>query len=114
VLIQFDFRGAPQPSYWLLIERKDISVCLKHPDFDVDVILTADIKRFYEIWLGRLSLMEAMRKSHISLDGSPADIRGFPTWFTMSPMAETVRASLANRKISTSAMMKSSTDRLAS
>src|SRR6266542_3817954 len=28
VLIQFDFRRAAQPSYWLLIERHDISVCL--------------------------------------------------------------------------------------
>src|SRR5262245_44329726 len=31
VVIQFDFRRAPQRSYWLLIERKDVSVCLKHP-----------------------------------------------------------------------------------
>jgi DNA-binding HxlR family transcriptional regulator len=96
VLVQFDFRRAPQRSYWLLIEAKDISVCLKHPGFDVDVILTADITRFYEVWLGRVSLTEAVRNNHISLDGAPADVRTFPKWFTWSPMADTVRAAFAN------------------
>jgi DNA-binding HxlR family transcriptional regulator len=38
LLIQFDFRGTPQRSYWLLIDRNDVSVCLKHPGFEVDVI----------------------------------------------------------------------------
>src|SRR3954463_3878708 len=31
VVIQFDFRGTPKRSYWLLIHRSDVSVCLKHP-----------------------------------------------------------------------------------
>jgi hypothetical protein len=86
-----------QASYWLLIERKDVSVCLKHPGFDVDMILTADITKFYQVWLGQASLTEGLRKGHIGLDGAPADIRAFPTWFTWSPMAEIVRTALANR-----------------
>jgi DNA-binding HxlR family transcriptional regulator len=98
VVIQFDFRRAPQRSYWLLIDRSDVSVCLKHPGFDVDVIVTADIRTFYQVWLGRLSLVNAVRKNLIRLDGSPADIRAFPTWLTWSPMAETVRAALADRR----------------
>lgn len=97
-VIQFDFRRAPQRSYWLLIDPSDVSVCLKHPGFDVDVIVTADIMTFYQVWLGRLSLMDAVRKNHIRLEGAPADVRSFPTWFTWSPMAETVRAALADRR----------------
>jgi DNA-binding HxlR family transcriptional regulator len=96
VVIQFDFRGTPQRSYWLLIDRSDVSVCLKHPGFEVDVILSADIKMFYQIWLGRVSLMEAMRRNQIGLNGSRADIRAFHTWFTWSPMAATVNAALAD------------------
>jgi len=98
VVIQFEFRRAPQRSYWLLIERGDVSVCLKHPGFDVDVIVAADIKIFYEVWLGRLSLLDAVRKDLVRLDGAPADIRAFPSWFAGSPMAETVRASLVQRR----------------
>jgi DNA-binding HxlR family transcriptional regulator len=105
LVIQFDFRRAPQRSYWLLIEPIDVSVCLKHPGFEVDVIVASDIMVFYRVWLGHLSLQEAIRRSHVRLDGAPADIRAFPTWFSWSPMAETVRvaqrrtAGLANSPV---------------
>ena len=36
-VIQFDFRGERSGSYWLVLERTDVSVCLQHPKFDVDV-----------------------------------------------------------------------------
>jgi DNA-binding HxlR family transcriptional regulator len=96
-LIQFDFRGGPRQSYWLLIEPDDVSVCLKNPGFEIDVIVTADILAFYRVWLGRSTLSEAMRRNHIRLDGTPADVRAFPRWFAWSPMAETVRAALTQR-----------------
>jgi DNA-binding HxlR family transcriptional regulator len=98
VVIRFDFRRAPQRSYWLLIEPTDVSVCLKEPDFDVDVIVTADIVTFYQVWLGRTSFLDAVRNNLIRLDGTPADVRAFPTWFTWSPMAETVRAAGSDRR----------------
>jgi hypothetical protein len=120
-VIQFDFRRAPQRSYWLLIDPADVSVCLKHPGFDVDVIATADIMMFYQVWLGRLSLVEAIRKGRVRLDGAPADIRAFPTWFNWSPMAKTVRAAMAHRRTashraisSNIPSMKSSATRIAS
>jgi DNA-binding HxlR family transcriptional regulator len=98
VVIQFDFSRTSQRSYWLLIDPDDVSVCLKHPGFDVDVVVTADIVMFYQVWLGRLSLIEAIRKHYVQLDGAPADIRAFPTWFTWSPMAKTVRGAMADRR----------------
>jgi len=98
IVVQFDFRRTPQRSYWLVIEPHDVSVCLKQPGFDVDVIVTADIMTFYQVWLGRLSLAEAVRKNAVQLDGAPADIRAFPSWFAWSPMAETVRAATSDRQ----------------
>jgi DNA-binding HxlR family transcriptional regulator len=98
VVIQFDFRGGPKRSYWLLIEPGDVSVCLKKPGFDIDVLVTADIMAFYRVWLGRSTLAEGLRRNQVRLDGAPADIRAFPRWFAWSPMAGTVRAALANRR----------------
>jgi hypothetical protein len=49
------------------------------------------------IILGRVPLVEAIRKGHVRLDGVPADVRGFGHWFTWSPMADTVRVALADR-----------------
>jgi DNA-binding HxlR family transcriptional regulator len=100
VVIQFDFRRAPQQSYWLLIEPNDVSVCLKDPGFDVDVVVTSDIMTFYQVWLGRLSVVNALRQKLVHLDGAPTDIRAFPTWFTWSPMADSVRAAVAGRRTS--------------
>jgi DNA-binding HxlR family transcriptional regulator len=98
VVIQFDFRGGPKRSYWLLIQPTDVSVCLKHPGFDIDLIVTADIMAFYRVWLGRSPLSEALRRKLVTLDGTPADIRAFPHWFTWSPMADTVRAATSGRR----------------
>jgi DNA-binding HxlR family transcriptional regulator len=97
VLIEFHFRRIQKQYYWLLIEPTDISVCLKHPGFDIDLTVTADILAFYRVWLGHASLSDALRRNQVRLDGVPADVRAFPQWFTWSPMAETVRATLAGR-----------------
>jgi DNA-binding HxlR family transcriptional regulator len=97
ILIEFDFRGGPKQKYWLLIESTDVSVCLKHPGFDTDMIVTADIRTFYRVWLGQITLLDALRAQKLHLDGTPADLKAFPQWFTWSPMAETVRAALSDQ-----------------
>jgi len=97
-VIEFDFRSARKQRYWLLLEPTDASVCLKHPGFDVDVMVSADILALYRVWLGRATLAEALHRKQVRLEGSPADLRAFPQWFTLSPMADAVRAAMANRQ----------------
>jgi len=97
VVIQFDFRGDRTGSYWLVLERTDVSVCLQHPRFDIDLRVAADIDAFYRVWLGRNSLAEARRRDAVRLEGAPTMVRGFAEWFAWSPMAAAVRAALAPR-----------------
>jgi hypothetical protein len=92
VVIQFDFRGRRTGSYWLVLERADVSVCLECPKSDIDLVVTADITAFHRVWLGRITLGEAMPESLVRLEGAPAVMRGFPHWFAWSPMADAVRA----------------------
>jgi DNA-binding HxlR family transcriptional regulator len=94
IVIQFDFRGGPARRYWLLIEPAEASICLKHPGFDVDVTVTADIKALYQVWLGRVLLEDTLRTRQVRLDGSPSDVQAFPRWFGRSRMAPTVRAAM--------------------
>jgi DNA-binding HxlR family transcriptional regulator len=94
---QFDFHGERSGSYWLILERSDVSVCLQHPKFDVDLHVSADIATFYRVWLGRTTLAAAMRAGAVRLDGMPAATRGFAQWFAWSPMADAVRAALSGR-----------------
>lgn len=95
VVIEFVFRGGHTGTYWLVLERTDVSVCLQHPKFAIDLRVTATIDGFYRVWLGRITLGEAVRGGLVRLDGMPALIRAFPHWFAWSPMADAVRAASA-------------------
>ena len=78
--------------YWLLLTRTDVSVFLRHPRFEIDLLVSADIATFYRMWLGRISMGEALRGEAVRLRGTPAFVRAFAQWFSWSPMADTVRA----------------------
>jgi DNA-binding HxlR family transcriptional regulator len=92
VVVQFDFRGAHQGSYWLILKEDDVSVCLSDPGFDVDVLVTADLAVFFQLWLGRLSYAEALNGDGLEVDAIPSLRRAFPGWFAWSHSAPTVRA----------------------
>ena len=82
------------------------------PDLEnakIAVIVTADLLEFYRVWLGHSTLSDALRKEQVHLDGTPADLRAFPQWFTWSPMADTVRAALADRSRTVPRSSKSKT-----
>ena len=40
-VVQFDFRD-PKRRYWMVLEPSEISVCLQHPGFDVDLEVSVD------------------------------------------------------------------------
>lgn len=95
VVIQFDFTGARVGRYWLVLEPADVSICLHHPGFDVDLLVTADIAGFYRMWLGYCTLAEALHRGWVRLDGTPSMVRAFPSLFAWSPAVPTVRAASA-------------------
>src|SRR5262245_13012067 len=78
-------------SYWLLLVPSDVSVSLQNPRFDIDLLVTADIATFYQVWLGRMSFAESLEKKRVQLDGVQSLVRAFPTWFAWSPAAKAVR-----------------------
>lgn len=94
ILLQFDFRGcrgAYGERYWLLLAPDDASICLTPPALDVDLVVETDLGVFYQVWLGRLSYVEARARGAIVLNGPPALERAFPTWFAWSLAAPLVR-----------------------
>ncbi len=98
ILIQFDFYGQRRESVWLLIADDDVSVCLTDPGYEVNVLVTADLSVFYQLWLGRLSYREAISEHGVRIDGIPAYVRAFPRWFAWSPVAPTVCASRSRQQ----------------
>lgn len=95
VVVQFDFRGARYKNMWLVLDKKDASVCLTHPGFDVDVWVTADLSAFLQVWLGHLPFAQVLADGLVTVDGLPELTAAFPTWFAYSLAAPAVRAARA-------------------
>jgi DNA-binding HxlR family transcriptional regulator len=91
-VIEFQFHGERSGRYWLVLKRREASVCLEHPGFDVELVVSADVAAFYRVFLGRMPFERALRAKLIQLKGMPNLVRAFPDWFAWSPMAEVVRS----------------------
>ncbi len=92
VVVQFDFKGAVKETDWLVLQKEDVSVCLSHPGFEIDVLVTADIATLFKVWLGRMDFSEALQQQQIEIDAIPVLAHAFPDWFAYSYAVPAVRA----------------------
>ena len=90
-VVEFDFTGRCGRRVWLLLERREVSVCVTPPKFDADLVVHADLALFYRVWLGRVAYVDAVRRRDVVVDGMPALARQLPQWLMWSPMACFVR-----------------------
>ena len=85
--MQFDFHGAETISFWLILKKEDVTLCLTDPGFEINMLVTADLETFFKLWGGRISYQEALHDDDVSVEGAPSLIRAFPHWFGWSPAA---------------------------
>lgn len=91
VVVEFYFPEARPPCYWLVLSHEDVSVCLTHPGFEIDLQVRAELSALYQVWMGRIPLAQALQRRQVELLGPPALARAFPGWFALSPAATIVR-----------------------
>jgi DNA-binding HxlR family transcriptional regulator len=91
--VEFEFTGRNARRLWLVMDRRDISVCLKPPGFPADVVVRADLLLFYRVWLGALDWSAAVRSGGLSVEGPGVLVRALPGFFLWSPMSKFVRES---------------------
>lgn len=94
VVVEFDFTET-EDCYWLVIRKNDVSVCIQHPGYEVDVVVTADLAAFLQVWLGRMTYLEAVRERQVRVEALPSLLRDFPRWFAWSAAAPAVREAAA-------------------
>ena len=97
VVVRLDFRGVPAShkspkTYWLLLERPDVDLCIIEPGFEVDVFVDADLAAFTRVWLGDVPIRQAIREGGIKLTGDRQGVRDFPSWLLLSTLAAVPRA----------------------
>jgi DNA-binding HxlR family transcriptional regulator len=91
-VVEFDFTGRGARRIWLVLAPRDVSVCLKPPGFDADLVVRVDLAFFYRVWLGAIDYETGVRSGALAVNGPRQLVREFPRWFTWSPMAKHVRA----------------------
>jgi hypothetical protein len=104
VVVRFDFYGVPSTmrgprTWWLVLDRQAVDLCLKDPGFQVDIVVTADLRTLTRVWMGDVRLADPVRAGLIRLDGPPPLVRALPTWLMLSSFAsvERVGATVAAR-----------------
>lgn len=93
---RFDFRGVPAghkapKTYWLVLERPDVDLCIIEPGFEVDVYVDADLAAFSRVWLGEVPIRQAIRDGGINLNGARQAVKDFPSWLLLSTLAAVPR-----------------------
>jgi DNA-binding HxlR family transcriptional regulator len=91
-----DGLGGPAPAtgrrtLWMVLDAREQNVCLKHPGFDSDVLVSTDAVSFMRVFSGLVTLGQALRDQSVVIDGPPVLTRAFPTWFLWSPFHGAVR-----------------------
>ena len=81
VVVQYNFREKNGATYWLILTRSDVSVCVTDPGYGIDIVVTADLATYYELWYGRISYREALPDYGVTVEGTPHLVRTFPDWF---------------------------------
>jgi DNA-binding HxlR family transcriptional regulator len=86
VVLRFDFQGLPRGrvsrrSWWLIATPDQVDVCQKDPGFDVDVVISANMRAMVNVWLGTQSYASAIRSREIAVEGAPELVRAIPDLF---------------------------------
>src|SRR5215207_6787458 len=83
VLVRFDYPtlSGPGSRSWLLVERGDAEICLKHPGGEEELIVVIHDAVVFARWhLGEIEWSAALRSGAIEVKGSSTLARALPTW----------------------------------
>ena len=96
---QFDLRAgtsstviAEEQSFWLVLDKPDVELCLSDPGFEIGLVVRAEVSALTKVFLGTVSLPQALRNGTVELSGRRDLRRGFSAWLGISAFAPTLPA----------------------
>jgi DNA-binding HxlR family transcriptional regulator len=87
VVVQFRFREHPKRRYWLILNRRELDLCIVDPGFDVDLEVVAETRALAEICLGHLKLVEATGRGRLAVTGPRQYCRDLAQWLGVTHFA---------------------------
>lgn len=98
VVIEFGFTAPERQVIWMVLDRREASVCVQHPGFEPDVLVTAATGALAEVFQGYETWGHAVKTGAIAVQGPPGLVRSLPRWFLWSPFADITRTRAASAK----------------
>ena len=89
-VIEFRYPELPSQEgrYWLIVApRSPVDLCSIDPGYEVDVLVTADLKAMTSAWMGMSDFTAELRAGRIVLDGDAILTSSFVTWIGRSGLA---------------------------
>jgi len=90
-VVEFDFTGPCGRRVWLLLEPREVSVCVTPPGFDIDLIVRAELLVFHRVWFGQIQWDAAIQSGAVVVEGIPSLAKQFPRWLMWSAMSRFFR-----------------------
>ena len=106
VVIEFNYTAPQRQVVWIMLDRGKASVCVQHPGFDPDVLVTTTTPALAEVFQGYESWTSAVATEAIRIDGPPVLVKSFPRWFLWSPFSDVTRGRVG-RPVSQTATLES-------
>jgi hypothetical protein len=94
VLVRFDFPDEPtsRRTFWLLFQRRDCEMCLKHPGYEETLVVRASSIAFARWHAGAMEWEEVVDAGDIEVAGPPGLARALPSWNGRSRFAPVAAA----------------------
>ena len=75
--------------HWWLVAAPgaEVDLCLVDPGFDVDLYVATDLRTMTAIWLGLMTVRNAIQAGKLTLTGNRQLAAGMQTWLRLSPFA---------------------------
>lgn len=87
VVVRFDVTDYPKPM-WVLAQRDRAELCVTHPGFPEDVVVTTDRETLAMWHAGTVPYRQAIRSGRMKVEGPRELVRTFPDWVPLSLFAD--------------------------
>jgi DNA-binding HxlR family transcriptional regulator len=89
VVVRFHYSAAPAEtrSWWLVLARPEVDLCLTDPGFGDDLVVRSDPTTVTAVFMGDLAIGDALRERRLRLEGPEHLVRAFPSWMGLGPFA---------------------------
>ena len=87
VVILFRFRRHEDRSYWLVLTRPDVDLCMEDPGYDVSLEVEGTVAALAQVCLGRIDLPRAMKCGDVEVRGAPRYRTALSSWLGVTHFA---------------------------